>query len=342
MKKGKKLCIAGICAVLFLSGCGSETISNDKITIKKYKGLEVEKAEFKISDDELEAAIQTDLQTLELDVEEDTAQMGHIVYVNYVGKKDGVPFEGGSADYARLVLGESEPFEGMSEGIVGHVVDESFELPLTLPADFGPEELNGKSVVFTITVKEIKKLCDSDQVTEELLPYLSATAKTIDEYRKDVRKNMEENNAESAKTLLEQQLWKALLENCEVKEYPEDKVKEEAELLKSQYTLEAMMMGTSLEEYMASSNKNPEATAKAKIAQAYAVELIAEKEGITVSDKFYVEKLQEYAMREGYPDTKQYEEDCGKDKIIHVIKQEKVVEILMDTCVQIEPKEVEK
>lgn len=342
MKKTMNKILVGFCIVLMLVGCSGGKISNDKITIEKYKGLEVEKVELKISDEELEAAIQSDLMTVELDVEETIAQMGHIVYISYEGKKGGEPFEGGTVENARLVLGESEPYEGMATGIVGHAVGESFVLTLTLPEDFGSEELNEQEVVFNITLKEIKKPYDSTELTEDILPYLSETAKTIDEYKEQVRANMEESNAESEKQLLEQELWEALLKQCTVKEYPKKRLKEEKDLLKNQYSLEAMMIGMSVDEYLKATNKNLEATAKAKICQEYAVELIAEKEKIEISDKLYKEKLTEYAMRDGYTDAKQYEKDCGKDNIIRVMKQEQVVQIMMDTCVQVKPKKVEK
>ena len=260
----------------------------------------------------------------------------------YEGKKDGVAFEGGTSEYARLLLGESEPFEGMSQKIVGHELGETFDVTLTLPEDYGPEELNGQTVVFSITLQEIKKPYGSTEVTEEILPYLSETAKTIDEYKAQVKKNMEENNEASERQLLETALWEALLKNCTVKEYPKKQLEEEMELLKSTYTLEAMMAGMDIDTYLDAAGKNVEATAKAKIAQKYAVELIAEKENITVSDSLYEEKLLEYAMRDGYEDAKQYEEEVGKDNIVRVMKQEQVVQLLMDTCKQVEPKEVEK
>ena len=174
------------------------------------------------------------------------------------------------------------------------------------------------------------------------MPYLSETAKTIEEYKAQVKKGLEESNAESEKQLLEAALWEALIEKCTVKEYPKDRLKEEKDLLNNQYKMEAMMIGMGLDEYLKATNKNVEATAKAKICQEYAVELIGEKEKITVSDKLYKEKLNEYALRDGYGDAKQYEEHCGKENIRRVIIQEKVVELMMDTCVQVAPKKAEK
>ena len=342
MKRGMKTIFVGVCLAALLVGCGNGAISNDKIKIEQYKGLEVEEVKIPVSEEDIEAAIQTDLLTIELNVEETTAQLGHIVYVKYEGKKDGVPFDGGTNEYARILLGESEPFAGMANAIVGHAVEETFDAELTLPEDFGVEELNGQKVVFTITIQELKKPYGSDELTEEALPYLSETAKTIEEYKAQVKKGLEESNAESEKQLLEAALWEALIEKCTVKEYPKDRLEEETELLKNQYNMEAMMIGMGLDEYLKATNKNVEATAKAKICQEYAVELIGEKEKITISDELYKEKLNEYALRDGYGDSKQYEEHCGKENIRRVIIQEKVVEIMMETCVQVAPKKAEK
>ena len=107
MKKRLTAVVAGICALSLLGGCASGAISNDNITIKKYKGLEVEKVEeIAVTDEDVEMSIQSDLETLatKTEVTDRAAQLGDIATIDFEGKKDGVAFEGGAGTDYELEL----------------------------------------------------------------------------------------------------------------------------------------------------------------------------------------------------------------------------------------------
>ena len=115
MKKKLAVLAAGICALsLFLTGCSGE-ISNDYVTITKYKDADA------VSDNDVEAQINSVLQSKSTttEVTDRAAQTGDTVTIDYEGKKDGVAFDGGTATDAQLTLGSGQFIDGFEDGVVG-------------------------------------------------------------------------------------------------------------------------------------------------------------------------------------------------------------------------------
>ncbi len=334
--------IVGVCSVAFLVGCGNKEISNEKITIKQYEGLEIEKVEeLKLTDEDIEQTVQSNLAMLELPVVERGAQLGDIVYIDYIGKKEGVAFEGGKAENSRLVLGEAGYIPGFEDGIVGHKAGDTFDLNLTFPEDYGVAELDGQAVVFTITLNELKEYYKGE-LTVEILPYLSETAKTIKEYKEEIRKELQVSNEATRETAIKDAAWAALTENCVVKDYPQEKLEQAIEEAKSNYSFFAMLYGMDVDAYLEAAGIDIEKEAKDAISKEYAIQLIAEKEKLTVSKEKYEEKLKELANIQGATDLEQFEKDYGKENIEKALLEELVGEFLAENCVQVEPKETGK
>ncbi len=344
MKKKIMAIIAGLCAVALLGGCaGSGELSNDNITIKKYKGLEVEKSEdLTVTDEDVELSIQSDLEMLatKTDITDRAAQNGDISTIDYVGKKDGVEFEGGSATDYELELGSGMFIPGFEDGVVGHKIGETFDLNLTFPETYSNNpDLAGKAVVFTVTLKALQEK-HVPELTDDILPELNTTAKTVEEYKAQVKKDLEKSNKETAEQSLVASLWDALVKQCEVKKYPDGMVEEYVTTLEEQYSYYAQMYGMEVdqffEEVLQMSSKE---AAELNVTRELAVALIAEKEGLSVSDKEYEKGLKELAEQYGYDDTKEFAEAYGEETIRDSLLQEKVSDLLLEHCVQVEPKE---
>ena len=158
MKKKLAVLAAGICALsLFLTGCSGE-ISNDYVTITKYKGVEIDKVDADaVSDNDVEAQINSVLQSKSTttEVTDRAAQTGDTVTIDYEGKKDGVAFDGGTATDAQLTLGSGQFIDGFEDGVVGHNIGDTFDLDLTFPENYGNEDLAGQAVVFTLSLIHI-------------------------------------------------------------------------------------------------------------------------------------------------------------------------------------------
>ena len=342
MKKRLTAVVAGICALSLLGGCASGAISNDNITIKKYKGLEVEKVEeIAVTDEDVEMSIQSDLETLatKTEVTDRAAQLGDIATIDFEGKKDGVAFEGGAGTDYELELGSGQFIDGFEDGVVGHKIGETFDLDLTFPEDYGSQDLAGQAVVFTVTLKGLQQK-NVPELTVDILEQLGTKATTIEEYKAQIRSDLEVSNKETAESTLLASVWEALVEQCEVKKFPEGMLDDYVKNLKEQYSYYAQMYGMEIEEFFKQIfGMSAEEVAKTTATQELAINLIAEKEGLNISDKEYKEGMKELASQYGYEDTEEFIKAYTEDGIRKALLQEKVGKFLVDNAVQVEPKE---
>lgn len=346
MKKRIVSLLVGICMAATLAGCSSAGASNDKIKIEKYKGLEVEKVEVAdVSDEDIEKSIQSTLEakSTETEITDRPAQKGDVVTVNYEGKKDGVAFDGGTAENQQITLGAGGYIEGFEDGIIGHSVGETFDMNVTFPENYTSKDLAGQAVVFTVTINKIVEKV-APELTDELVAELSKESKTIEEYKKEVSEDLKESNEQAAQSQLEQNVWEALIENCKIEKYPKDKKQETIDNFEKQYESLAQMYGMTDADALVQQlyGMSIEVMAENTIKQEYAVELIAEKEKISISDDDYKEGLQKYAEQFGYTDGEEMENAVGKEKIEQVLLQEKVLSFLVDNCKQVEKKTEDK
>lgn len=349
MKKNVIAAVLAAMTVLALAGCSSE-LSNEYVIVKQYKGLEVPKTEKdEVADEEIDQAIQANLQGTadRLPVTDRAAQTGDWVNIDYVGTVDGVAFDGGTAQAQDLLLGSggyigaSGDYEGFEDQIVGHNVGEEFDITVQFPENYSPD-MAGKVADFHITLNEIY-VEDIPELTDEWVLANSEGAETVDEYREEIRGQIEESVDRQTESEMTEAVWDALMENVEVKEYPEDAVQQQVDQVKEQYVQIAELYGTTLEDLietqfmMTEEDFNELLKESAQEAAVFdeAVKLIAKKEKLDLSDEEYEEKIAEYAKEYGV-DADEYKEQVGEDKLKSTILREIVVEYLIDECVQVE------
>lgn len=336
----KKLILAltvSVFAMTMLAGCNGK-LSNDVITINKYKGLEVKDVTpVEITDADVESSIQSSLYTIgtKNPITDRTVQEGDFVVIDYVGKVDGVAFTGGTADDQTLEIGSDSYIDGFEDAIIGHKTGEVFDINVTFPDNYS-EELGGKDAVFTITLDEIYEWIVPELTDEIVAAELSTTATTIEEYREEQKKSLETSNKEAADSEFLSKVWNALLENCVVEEFPEADLEEMLSEIESQYGSVASMYGvdvdTFIQQYYGITEQE---MAENLLKQRYAIELIAEKEKITLTVTEYEAELEEYAARWGYT-AEEVEELVGHDKLEMMFIQERVGEWLVENSKRIE------
>lgn len=343
MKKKLLLVFVAICSMFVLFGCGdeSEEKASKYVKVGKYEGLEIEKVKaIEVTDADVEAAIRTDLQTLGKSTEvAGPAQEGDTVTIDYVGKLNGKAFEGGTDSDAELTLGSNTFIDGFESGVVGHSVGETFDLELTFPEDYG-NSLAGQKTVFTITLKKIMRL---PELTEDLLAEIGTTAKTVKEYKALVKKNLEKSNKETAEAENQQLIMQALVEKCELKKYPESRLIRVTKDLVYQESYGAIMNNTGIDQaVMTSMGMSVEDKAKELLTIELAVEYIADKEDIVVSEKEYEEKTAELAATYGETDVAafitSYESVYGEGYIKRMMLQEEVAVFLLKSCKEVKSK----
>ena len=346
--KRRAIVLAGILtAALVFGGCAaSKGLETDAIKITKYKGVEVAQVEepSEITEDDVEAAIQSTLESeaTTTEITDRAVESGDTVNIDFVGKMDGEEFEGGSAEDYPLTIGSGVFIEGFEDSIIGHNVGETFDWNGTFPDDYGNADMAGKDVVFTITVNSIT-VDEVPELTDDLVKTLSEESATVEEYREEVKKQLEEEAQTSFDSTLEQNAWQAVLENTEVKEYPEEKVEELSDSLIQQYKDAAeyyqMDYDQFIEEQMGYTTEDFEAEAKnvaqENVKDEMAVEAIADKENIELTDEAYEEQLGILAKDYGYEDGDAMKEAFDEEELKSAALKNLVMEYVKDNCIQV-------
>lgn len=347
MKRKLAVMFAGVMMIsTALTGCQkSNGLETDDLKITQYKNVEVEAVEKpeEVTDDDVEDYIQSMLESgSELnEVTGRAVQSGDTATIDFVGKMDGVEFEGGSATDHPLEIGSGSFIDGFEDSIIGHNVGDTFDWNGKFPDDYSNTDLAGKDVVFTITVKKIEE-SKVPELTDEYVQKISEDSKTVDEYKKEVKKNLEKQNEDTYNETLTTNAWKVVLENTEVKNYPMDEVEEIRDGLIEQYKTIASYNGadyeTMIKEQMGQEVDEFEEqlleAAKENVKQTMVTKAIAEKEKIEVDDESYKKQVQELAEMYGYESIEQIEEEVDKEDLDIIVLNTMVKEWLADHCIQ--------
>ena len=348
MKKRVLALFLGMTMMATLVGCSDGKLSDERIVINKYKGLEVEYTEFEITDAEVDMSIESSMEAMELgkvkNVKGRGAEKGDTITVDYVGKIDGKEMENGSAKDSSWKLGYGYFIDGFEDGIVGHKKGDVFDLNLKFPEDYQATEIAGKDVVFTITLKKIQ-YTEYPKLTDKVATQLAGNETTVDAYRKQVKEDLEKANEETLQAMLEQNVWQALIEECVVEAYLETDLEAKKKEVETRYTSMASYYGMEVDAFVEQYyGVSMDEMAKNLLKQDYAIELIAKKEKFEVTDEEYQKGLKEYAVESGYDaedeeKLKEFEDMVTKSAVKKMLLQEEVTKLLIENCVKVEPKE---
>ena len=197
----------------------------DFISLGDYKGLTAEVDPIEITDEDIDERINQEIRNSEEASEtltEGTVEEGDIANIDFTGKKDGVAFDGGTAEGYDLEIGSGSFIDGFEDGLIGVAIGDTVDLNLTFPEQYGNADLAGQDVVFTVKVNSVSRAKDMD---DELASLLSdGEAATVDEYREYVKGILEEEALENRKAQVEADLLGQAAENITVDSYPQDLV----------------------------------------------------------------------------------------------------------------------
>ncbi|MCD7742647.1 MAG: trigger factor [Ruminococcus sp.] len=186
-----------------------------EVKVSNYKGIEVEKVVNAVTDEDVDKRANDlcERNARLVNVDDREAQNGDTVVIDFKGFKDDVAFEGGEAEDFDLELGSGQFIPGFEDQIVGHKAGEDFDINVTFPEEYQVEELKGAAAVFKIKLKEVKfkevPLLDDDLVKD------STEFDTVDEYKADLKKSMEEAAQKAADNEVEGKLFDTIIENME-------------------------------------------------------------------------------------------------------------------------------
>ena len=353
----KILALALAFALVFsMSACSSSKVETSEkqydydlseyVTVGEYKGIEVERVDpEEVTDEDVQSEITSELESkISWDEVDRPAENGDRVNIDYEGKVDGKPFDGGNAEGYDLPLGDGAFIEGFEEGLVGASKGDTKELNLTFPDPYvNNEELSGKAVVFTVKVNSVSEE-NVPELNDEYVKSLKEDYKTVEEYKKAVREDLEEQAEESAKQAMMSTAWQKVMDNSEVIKYPEEEVAKKQKEMKDYYEQYAESYGMSWDDFISMTGMTEEQfTEEAKtyaeesVKEEMIMYTIARNENIAVTEGAYEEEAQKYVESLGYESIEALEEAYDKDTIITSILWNEVFEFLLDNAKIVEP-----
>lgn len=318
----------------------AEVATRPAVELGQYKGVEIEKTDDTVTDEDLNKAVEQEQKRNArlVTVTDRAAADGDTAVIDFDGSVDGVHFDGGKAEDYSLKLGSHSFIEGFEEQVIGHNTGDEFDINVTFPENYGSKELAGKAAVFAIKVKEIKAE-ELPELDDEFASEVSEFD-TLTEYKEDLKKKLEVEKANRNKTIKENRVVDKVIENCKV-DLPELMVETKIDGTIDDYTRQMQSQGMSIEDYMKYTGMTmeklreqvkPQAEKDLKVG--LILEAIAKEEKIEVEDKEVEDELQR--MADSYQmkldDIKKYMTDSDKENIRENLKIQKAVQLLVDNA----------
>ena len=316
----------------------AEVAVKPEVTLGDYKGIEVEKIDVEVTDDEvLEDIKKEQLQNArKVLVEGRAAQLDDEVTLDFEGFVDGVPFDGGKGENYKLVLGSHSFIDTFEDQLVGKNIGEDVEVNVTFPEDYQAEELAGKPAVFK---------CKINSITESQLPELNdefasevGGCDTLDQYKEEVKQKILAKKNRDAANEKEAKVLDKVIENATM-DIADAQVEDMQKRMKDEFAQTLQYQGISLEQYMQIVNVTEESLmerikpdALKRIQQRAVLEAVVKAENIEATDEEVDEELSkmaaQYQMK--LEDIKGFMGDAEKDSIKKDVAVKKAAKLLVD------------
>jgi len=272
-----------------------------EVTLGEYKGVEVEKASEEVTDAEVSAELIRiqDQNSRIITIEDRGVEDGDQTVIDFKGMIDGAAFEGGEAEDYSLTIGSHSFIDTFEEQLIGKNVGETCEVNVTFPTEYHAKNLAGKPAVFEVTIKEIKHK-ELPELNDEFASEVSEF-ETLDEYKADLKKNLEERKKKEAVTLNEDKVVEAVVANASM-DIPEPMLKAQAESMIQENARRMQSQGISLDQYMQYTGMTMDMLrdqmkpqAERRIKTRLVLEAVAEAEKIEVTEEQMDEELKKMA-----------------------------------------------
>ena len=274
-----------------------------EIKIGDYKGVEIEKIDTTVTDEDVMAVILKDQKEngRKIDVTDRAAQMDDEVTINFEGFVDDVAFEGGKGENYKLTLGSHSFIDTFEDQIVGKNIVDKFDVNVTFPEEYHVEDLKGKPAVFKVELLAISTL-ELPELDDEFASDVSSF-ETFAEYKEDKKKTLEVKKEEQAKREKQSKVVEKIAEAAEV-EIPEAMIKYNQERIMNEMSQRMMYQGLQMEQYLQLMGTTKEEflervkpDAIARIKTSLVLEAVAAAENIVASDDDVDAEIQDMATQ---------------------------------------------
>ena len=305
------------------------------VTLGQYKGLGYSVEEATVTDEDVENEIsKIKEQKAELEIKEDgLVENGDTVVIDYAGFKDGVAFNGGTAENQELVIGSNTFIPGFEEQLIGMKSEEEKEINVKFPEDYHAEDLKGADAMFKVTVHEIKTKV-LPELDEEIISSLNIKdVKTEEELRNYIKDALLKNRQNENENKATEELLDKVCEAATV-EIPEVMIENEVTDMLKEYEQRLMQQGLKLEQFYqftgqteADLRSNMRIDAEKKVKLRLVLEEVAKAENVEVTKEDINAEYENIANQYGMK-TEDVMKYIPEDNISYDLKLRKALEIL--------------
>lgn len=307
------------------------------VKLGNYKGMELEKEVGQVEQADLQRKIDKILQegATNKKIKEGKVKKGDTVNIDYVGKVDGVAFDGGTADGQSLTIGSGAYIEGFETGLIGANVGDTVTINVTFPENYGVDSLNGKDATFDVKINFIEGELIVPEWNDE---YVKNTTQynSTKEYEDVLRVELEDELKKTEEYTLQAKILTNLVNEATFDELPEDLVNARADSMTKYYKDYADNQKIDYSEFIEQQfkmseedfNKEVRTTAENSVKQTVAVYAVAEKENLIPKGEEREKKELEIAQQYGYPSAEELAKVYGDDYALQLVIRDEVLKYI--------------
>lgn len=301
-----------------------------EVKLGKYKGVKVEKVEAEVTDEDVEKRLEQDKEQNARLVAADDKEIeeGDQAIIDFEGFVDDKPFEGGKGEDYPLVIGSHSFIDTFEDQLVGKKVGDEVDVNVTFPEQYQAAELAGKPALFKVKIKEIK-VKEYPELDDEFAQEVSEFD-TLDEYKEDIKKKLQEAKENEAKRETESRIIEAIIKDSKM-DIPEKMIDTACDQMVEEFARNMQMQGIAFEQYLQMTGSTLEQMkeqvrpqAEARVQSSLVLEAIVEAENIEAKDADVDDEILKMSEQYG----------MEVEKINEMLRDEDRENIKKDICVK--------
>lgn len=315
----------------------AEVAVKPEVTLGKYKGVTVTKIDTSVTDEEVDAEVETQRNNNARTVSvERPIENGDTAVIDFEGFVDDVAFEGGKGENYDLEIGSHSFIDTFEDQLVGKVAGDDVDVQVTFPEQYQAEELAGKPALFKVKIHEVKAK-ELPELDDEFAQDVSEFD-TLAEYKEDVKKKLTERKEADAHRTKEDEAIAKIIDDAKM-DIPEAMIDNQVNSMINDFANNMMQQGLSMEQYMQFTGMTMDKfkeqvrpDAVKRIQSSLVLEQIAKDENLEVTDADVEAEVEKMAAAYGMEvdKIKDYIQDAEKESMKKDIAIEKAVSFIMD------------
>lgn len=319
----------------------AEVAFKPEVTLGRYNGVEVDKINVEVSDEEVDADLnqQRENNSRMVTVERAVAD-GDVAVIDFEGFVDDIAFEGGKGENYSLAIGSHSFIDNFEEQLIGKNAGDDLEVNVTFPEEYQAKELAGKPAVFKVSIKEVKEK-QLPELDDEFASEVS-DFETLAEYKEDIRKKLAEKKEQDAKNTKEDAVIEAIIAEAQM-EIPDAMIETQQKQMVDDFAQRLQMQGMNMEMYCQYTGQTPEGMLESikpqalkRIQSRLVLEAVAAAENIEASEEDFEKEI--VRMAESYQmeadKVREIMGEAGKKQIMEDLAVYKAADFVRENAVE--------